>query len=240
LNLSSLHYAQKFWVGSRNDGVGFETTPVIGISKSLTLKNAILSLWVEGKKVDEEFGDLDIMEYGLSGPIVLRLSRKIIQVLAKDSTVELICDLKPALSHQKLDARLLREVEENPRIAIIDLARRLLPKELALEMVDSLGLAAQKIISRLSADERKSIRLWLKELKFTVVRSRSWDEAIITLGGVSLKEVNPKTMESRVVKGLFFAGELLDLDGSTGGYNLQIAYSTGWLAGKSSANLYVS
>jgi predicted Rossmann fold flavoprotein len=220
--------------------VGFETTPVIGISKSLTLKNAILSLWVEGKKVDEEFGDLDIMEYGLSGPIVLRLSRKIIQVLAKDSTFELICDLKPALSHQKLDARLLREVEENPRIAIIDLARRLLPKELALEMVDSLGLAAQKIISRLSADERKSIRLWLKELKFTVVRSRSWDEAIITLGGVSLKEVNPKTMESRVVKGLFFAGELLDLDGSTGGYNLQIAYSTGWLAGKSSANLYVS
>jgi hypothetical protein len=98
-------------------------------------------------------------------------------------------------------------------------------------MIDQIGLAAQKNLSRLTADERKALRLWLKELRFDITTHRSWDEAIITAGGVSLKEVNPRTMESKLVQGLFFAGEVLDLDGATGGYNLQIAYSTGWLAG---------
>ena len=215
--------------------VGIETAPVYSFPKGLSLKNVNLTLIIEGKKVEEEFGEMELTSYGFDGPIVLRLSRKIIFALLKGSNVELELDLKPALSHQKLEARLLREVDENPRIAIADLARRLLPKDLADEMIDQLGLAAQKNLARLTADERKAIRLWLKEQRFAVVNQRSWSEAIVTAGGVSLKEVNPKTMESKIVKGLYFAGELLDLDGSTGGYNLQIAYSTGWLAGQSAA-----
>lgn len=215
--------------------VGFETKPVFSLTKGITLKNVNLSLAIEGKEVDEEFGELELTPYGFSGPIALRLSRQIIFALAKGNGIELTLDLKPALSHQKLEDRILREVEENPRIPIADLARKLLPKELSLEMIDQLGLAAQKNLGRLTSDERNTIVLWLKEQRFIVVNQRSWDEAIVTAGGVSLKEVNPKLMESKIVKGLYFAGELLDLDGSTGGYNLQIAYSTGWLAGKSAA-----
>ncbi|MDX9846696.1 MAG: NAD(P)/FAD-dependent oxidoreductase [Tenuifilaceae bacterium] len=215
--------------------VGVETAPAFNFPKGLSLKNVNLALFIEGKKVDEEFGDMELTDYGFDGPIVLRLSRRIIFALLKGSKVELELDLKPALNHSKLETRLLREAEENPRIAITDLARRLLPKGLADEMVDQIGLAAQKNLARLTADERKAIRIWLKEQRFAVVSQRLWNEAIVTAGGVSLKEVNPKTMESKIVKGLFFAGELLDLDGSTGGYNLQIAYSTGWLAGKGAA-----
>ncbi len=215
--------------------VGVETAPAFNFSKGLSLKNVNLSLFIEGKKVDEEFGEMELTDYGFDGPIVLRLCRRIIFSLLKGSKVELELDLKPALSHQKLEARLIREIDENPRIAVADLARKLLPKDLAGEMVDQLNLAAQKNLARLTANERKAIRLWLKEQRFAVVNQRSWSEAIVTAGGVSLKEVNPKTMESKIVKGLYFAGELLDLDGSTGGYNLQIAYSTGWLAGMSAA-----
>lgn len=215
--------------------VGFETSPVLKQSAGLTLKNINLTLFIEGKKVDEEFGELELTPYGLSGPIILRVSRKIVDALSLGKAIEVTLDLKPALDHQKLDARLQRDIEDNPRGAVIDLARGLLPKELAFEMIDNIGLAAQKNLARLSLNERKAIRLWLKELKFTILSHRSWDEAIATAGGVSLKEVNPRTMESKLLKGLFFAGEVLDLDGNTGGYNLQIAYSTGWLAGIHSA-----
>ncbi|HPF94195.1 MAG TPA: NAD(P)/FAD-dependent oxidoreductase, partial [Tenuifilaceae bacterium] len=114
-------------------------------------------------------------------------------------------------------------------------ARKLLPKNLAETMLDELDIAYQKSVSRVTADERKQIRLWLKENRVRVKGYRSWNEAIATAGGVELKEVNPRTMGSKLVSGLYFAGEVLDLDGATGGYNLQIAYSTGWLAGKSAA-----
>jgi len=215
--------------------VGVETRPAISLKDNLLLRNVNLSLFIEGKKVDEEFGELEVTSYGFNGPIMLRLSRRIVFALSKGSRVDLELDLKPALSHEKLDARILREVDENPRIAVANLANRLLPRDLASVMIDEIGLAAQKNLGRLTTGERKSIRLWLKEQRFEVLAQRSWPEAIVTAGGVSLKEVNPKTMESKLVRGLFFAGELLDLDGSTGGYNLQIAYSTGWLAGKSAA-----
>jgi predicted Rossmann fold flavoprotein len=219
--------------------VGVETKPCYKFSRNLSLRNVNLAVYIEGKKTDEEFGEMEITPYGFNGPIVLRLSRKIVFALAKGSRVELELDLKPALSHDKLDARILREIDENPRIAVADLASRLLPRDLALEMIDELGLAAQKNLGRLNAEERESIRHWIKEQRFVVTNQRSWPEAIITAGGISLKEVNQKTMGSKKVKGLYFAGELLDLDGSTGGYNLQIAYSTGWIAGKSAAE-YVS
>jgi len=215
--------------------VGVETTPAFRKANGLTLKNVNLALLVNGKKHSEEFGELELTEYGLSGPIVLKHSRKIVEEIVKKQQVELVLDLKPALNHEKLDARLQREIQESPRISVNDLGRRLLPREIVNIMIDSVGLAAQKPLSRLSAEERKSIRIWLKELRFKVTGYRSWEEAIITAGGVSLKEVDPKTMSSKLVEGLYFAGEVIDLDGSTGGYNLQIAFSTGWLAGKSAA-----
>ncbi len=175
------------------------------------------------------------MPYGYSGAIVLRVSRDVVKSIDDGKEVELEVDFKPALNHKKLDNRLLRELDENPRMAMIDLARKLLPKNLAETMLDELDIAYQKSVSRVTADERKQIRLWLKENRVRVKGYRSWNEAIATAGGVELKEVNPRTMGSKLVSGLYFAGEVLDLDGATGGYNLQIAYSTGWLAGKSAA-----
>ncbi|MFP4555657.1 MAG: NAD(P)/FAD-dependent oxidoreductase [Bacteroidales bacterium] len=215
--------------------VGVETKQKLDQADGLTLKNVSLSLKINEKNIASEFGELEITKYGFSGPIVLKLSRLIVDYLLQGIKPLLHLDLKPALDHNKLDARLQREIEESPRIAVVDLARRLLPKDLAIFMVEDLGLAAQKNLARLTANERKSIRMWLKELQFTVNASRQWDEAIVTAGGVSLKEIDPHTMESKIVKGLFFAGEVIDIDASTGGYNLQVAYSTGWLAGKSAA-----
>jgi predicted Rossmann fold flavoprotein len=215
--------------------VGVETNPVYNESKGLTVKNVTLELAVNGKKVAEEFGEIEITDYGLSGAIVLRLSRKIVDALANGKGCTLFLDIKSALSPDQIKARIIREIEENGRMSVFDLLRKLVPKELAVQMIDSLDLAAQKIVTRLSTAEIDSIQLWLKEQKFEVVGHRSWNEAIATAGGISLKEINPRTMESRLASGLYFAGEVIDLDGSTGGYNLQIAYSTGWLAGKNAA-----
>jgi len=215
--------------------VGLETEPVFSDAAGLLVKNTNLSVFINKKKVYSEFGELEIMPYGYSGAIVLRVSRDVVKSIDDGKEVELEVDFKPALNHKKLDNRLLRELDENPRMAMIDLARKLLPKNLAETMLDELGLAYQKSVSRVTADERKQIRLWLKENRVKVKGYRSWNEAIATAGGVELKEVNPRTMGSKLVNGLYFAGEVLDLDGATGGYNLQIAYSTGWLAGKSAA-----
>ena len=215
--------------------VGAETEQKLEGAEGLTLKNVKLSLFINGKKQGEEFGELEVTDYGLSGPITIRLSRQIVDAINYDQKVELLLDLKPALDHSKLDARLQRDIQEFSRISLHELIRKLVPRQLVNAAIDNLGLAAQKPVSRLTADERKRIRLWLKEQRFTVTGYRSWSEAIATAGGVSLKQIDPKTMMSKLVQGLFFAGEVMDLDGSTGGFNLQIAYSTGWLAGKSAA-----
>lgn len=215
--------------------VGLETNPVYGSASGLLLKNVTLSVFIDGKKVSHEFGELEIMPYGLSGAIALRVSREVVGFLDEGRDVALEIDFKPALDHEKIDNRLLREIDGNSKMGMIDLARKLLPKQLAEIMLGELGIAFQKIVSRTSSHDRKLIRLWLKGKRFSVTGYRSWNEAIATAGGVSLKEVNPHTMESKLVKGLYFGGEVLDLDGATGGFNLQIAYSTGWLAGKSAA-----
>lgn len=216
--------------------VGVETDPLLSEAVGLFLKNVNLSLYINGKLKGEEFGELDISPFGLDGPTVVRLSRNIVDAINLRFDVELHLDLKPALTKDKLAARIQREIQEIPRGGLADLARKLLPKELASAMIDNLGMAAQKPASRLTSKEIEGMISWLKRIVFRVKAYRGWDEAIITAGGVSLREVNPRSMESNLVKGLFFAGEILDLDGSTGGYNLQIAFSTGWLAGKCAAN----
>ncbi|HNV82490.1 MAG TPA: NAD(P)/FAD-dependent oxidoreductase [Tenuifilaceae bacterium] len=215
--------------------VGVETDPVLTDAAGLFLKNVNLALVVNERLKAEEFGEMELTPFGLDGPIVVRHSRTIVDAVDKGNRVDLHLDLKPALSEKQLVARIQREIQANPRDALTGIVRKLLPQELVYTLIDSLGLAAQKPARRISSGEIEAMVGWLKKVPFRVTAYRGWDEAIITSGGVSLKEVNPRTMESRIVKGLYFAGELLDLDGSTGGYNLQIAFSTGWLAGKSVA-----
>jgi predicted Rossmann fold flavoprotein len=216
--------------------VGLNTQPKISDTKGLTLKNVKVTLISNGKTIEEEFGELEIMPYGLSGPTILKLSRNAVELLSKGKPCELEVDLKPALGPEKLFNRIERDIATFSRISAIELMRKLLPSEMAFFVLEETGIGGQKVASRLSKADIENIRDTLKRIVFKVKSSRGWDEAIITAGGVSLKEVNPKTMESNIVKGLYIVGETLDLDGPTGGYNLQIAYSTGWLAGKSAAH----
>ncbi|MEI6695041.1 MAG: NAD(P)/FAD-dependent oxidoreductase [Bacteroidota bacterium] len=199
--------------------------------QGLSLKNVKASIWIDGKKKGDEFGEMMFTHFGITGPIVLTLSRKFsIEIQAKKQMVCSI-DLKPALDDPKLDARLLRDLNEHGKMKFQSVLKLWLPGKLASLAGDLLKISGDKLCHQISAEERKRIRLWLKDFRFEITGSRSFNEAIITAGGVELKEVDAKTMESKIIKGLFFAGEVLDLDADTGGYNLQIAFSTAWLAG---------
>ena len=201
--------------------------------QGLSLKNVTAKVLVDGKKRAKEFGEMLFTHFGLSGPIILRLSRGIVDALSDNRTVTVSIDLKPALSESKLDARLLRDIEEHGKQQFHTLLKGLLPAKLIPVCIDLTGIAPDKPANQISAVERKRLLAWLKDFRFQVTSPRPWEEAIITAGGVSTKEIDPRTMASRIIKGLYFAGEVIDIDGSTGGYNLQAAFSTGWLAGHS-------
>lgn len=205
--------------------------------QGLTLKNVKAVVWVNDKKKGEEFGEMLFTHFGLSGPIILTLSRIVVDELHRGSKVEINIDLKPALDEQKLDNRLLRDLDEHGRKKIGNIFRYWLPGTMVPVFIDLLEIDPEKECHQVSAKERKKIRNLLKNLRFTITNHRPFKEAIITAGGISLNEISPKTMESKLVKGLFFAGEIIDLDAETGGYNLQIAFSTGWLAGNSCMNI---
>ncbi len=204
--------------------------------QGLSLKNINAVVWVNGKKQKEEFGEMLFTHFGLSGPVILTLSRFVVDALHENNPVELSVDLKPALDEQKLDNRLLRDLNEYSKKRLDNIFRLWLPAKLIPVFIEKLTLDPAKEGHQLSAAERKKIRLLMKDLRFEVTGHRSFKEAIITAGGISTKEIDSKTMESKLIKNLFFAGEVIDLDADTGGYNLQIAWSTGWLAGKSAAN----
>ncbi|HEC43505.1 MAG TPA: NAD(P)/FAD-dependent oxidoreductase [Bacteroides sp.] len=201
--------------------------------QGLNLKNVRAVVWVNEKKVAEDFGEMIFTHFGLSGPIILTLSRMVVDALQLNKLVEISIDLKPALDEQKLDNRLLRDLNEHGKKRVINVFRYWLPASMVPVFIDLLGLDPDKECHQVSAKERKQIRHLLKNLSFKVTNHRSFKEAIISAGGVTTKEISSKTMESKLVSGLYFAGEMIDLDGETGGYNLQIAYSTGWLAGDS-------
>jgi len=201
--------------------------------QGLTLKNVRAAVWVNDKKAAEDFGEMIFTHFGLSGPIILTLSRIVVDELHKNNKVEITIDLKPALDEQKLDMRLLRDLNEHGKKKINNVFRYWLPSTMVPVFIDLLGLDTEKECHQISSKERKQIRYLLKNLRFRITNHRPFKEAIITAGGVSTNEIFSKTMESKVVKGLFFAGEIIDLDAESGGYNLQIAYSTGWLAGNS-------
>ena len=201
--------------------------------QGLNLKNVRAVVWVNGKKTGEAFGEMIFTHFGLSGPIILTLSRHVVDELHKKNKVEIPVELKPALDEQKLDNRLLRDLNEHGKKKIINVFRYWLPSTMVPVFINILGLDPEKECHQVSSKERKQIRHLLKNLRFNITNHRSFKEAIITAGGVSTNEISSKTMESKLVAGLYFAGEMINLDAETGGYNLQIAYSTGWLAGNS-------
>ena len=200
--------------------------------QGLTLKNVQATVWVNGKKGGEDFGEMIFTHFGLSGPIILTLSRIVVDALHQKSKVEVSIDLKPALDEQKLDARLLRDLDTHGKKQISNIFRDWLPASMIPVFMELIGVNPEKEGHQVSSKERKSIRNLMKNFRFEIAGHRSFKEAIITAGGVSTGEISPKTLESKLVSGLYFAGEMIDLDAETGGYNLQIAYSTGWLAGK--------
>jgi len=198
--------------------------------QGLSLKNVNAMLWVNGKKLKEEFGEMLFAHFGLTGPIILTLSRYAVEELDKKNKVKIIIDLKPALDIKKLDARLLRDIDEFGKKQIVNVFKMWLPSKLIPVFLKTLNIDPKKQAHQLSAAERKGILKLMKNLELEVTDYRGFKEAIITTGGVTTSEVSGKTMQSKIVKNLFFAGEVLDLDANTGGYNFQIAYSTAWLA----------
>lgn len=191
------------------------------------LKN--VQLKVCGK---EFFGEMTFANDGLAGPIVLSASRVASRALHDGETLTASLDLKPALSPEQLDKRLLSDIDANGTRVFNDALRLWLPAELIPLALPQLHIEYYKRLHQLTGEERRRLRDWLKSVQFTLTGTHDWNEAVVTQGGVSLAEVNPKTMESRLVKGLYLVGELLDLDADTGGYNLQIAFSTGHAAGE--------
>ena len=203
--------------------------------QGLGLKNVKAMVWVNGKKQKEEFGEVMFAHYGLSGPIILTLSRFVVEQLSNNHKVEISIDLKPALDEQKLDARLLRDLDAHGKKQIDNIFKLWLPSKLIPVFLDLLQIDGSKLCHQLTAKERKRVLLLMKDLRFVVSGHPGYKEAIITAGGVATKEIDSKTMESKKVKGLYFAGEVIDLDGNTGGFNLQLAFSTAWLAADSVA-----
>lgn len=204
---------------------------VAGRLQGLSLKNVKLKLLVDGKKNTEIFGEMLFTHYGLSGPIVLTISKKAVDFLNENRKVGVSLDLKPALDEKKLDNRLLRDLNANKKRKFKSILKSLLPRKLIAVCLDLTSIDGEKLCNRISSEERKRLKLWLKDFRIEITGHRSFNEAIITAGGIKLKEVNPRTMESRLVRNLYFAGEILDIDADTGGFNLQAAFSTGHLAG---------
>lgn len=205
--------------------------------QGLSLKNIAIKIKCEDKEIYNDFGEMLFTHFGVSGPVILSASavlvrHKNINKLMQGNKVKLIIDLKPALDNQKLDHRILRDFEELKNKEFKNSLEKLLPRKMINTFIKLTGIDPEKRVNVITKEERKTIVNTLKNFEITLNGFGSIDEAIITKGGIGLKEINPKTMESKIIKGLYFAGEIMDLDAFTGGFNLQIAWSTGYSAGK--------
>ena len=200
--------------------------------EGLTLKNIRLRFTDGKKEILSDVGELLFTKTGISGPLVLSLSGKIVDWLDKKGRVFVEIDLKSALPLDKLETRLLREFNESPKKTLKNTLKNLLPVRLIDVFLDIAELLPDKKVNQVTQDERKRTALLLKGLRFEIKGSRPIKEAMVTRGGVSLKDIDPRTMQSRIIKGLYFAGEMIDIDADTGGFNLQAAFSTGYLAGQ--------
>lgn len=206
--------------------------PQIEYINNVWLKNINARLFVAGELIREEFGEMSFSDRGLEGAVILRLSRDAVDALLEEKSVKIELDLKPALSEEILRERIKREVAEmQPEDFFAELVRRLVPKPLVVPICKELDVHSRLYISKVSDKEFERLIKVLKGWSFPISDYAPFEYAVATAGGVSCKEVNEYTMESLKVKGLYFAGEVLDVDANTGGYNLQIAFSTGHLAG---------
>ena len=236
--------------GSTGDGyvmakaIGHEVTPLlpslvpleleeewVSELQGLSLRNVRVALMADEKKVTDIFGEMLFTHYGASGPVVLSLSRDVARLLAEGRFVELMIDLKPALSFEQLDNRIVRDLEKYQRKEMKNAMKDLLPGRLIMPVLDGAYISPDRMANSVTRAERHRLVNVLKGLIVTVTKTRPISEAIVTAGGVSVKEINPKTMESRLIKKLYFAGEVVDVDAFTGGYNLQAAFSMGAAAG---------
>lgn len=200
--------------------------------QGLSLRNVRGTLYVDGEKMQEMFGEMMFTHYGVTGPIILSMSRMASEYLFdKEHFVELSINLKPALSQEQLDARIRRDFEKYQRKQLGNALADLLPHKLIGPVLDAAYLAADKPVHQITGAERHRLLETLQNLTLVISGTRPIEEAIVTAGGVSVKEINPKTMESKRVPGLYFAGEVVDVDAYTGGYNLQAAFSMGAAAG---------
>ena len=198
--------------------------------QGLSLRNVTAAIYDGKKKLYEEFGEMLFTHYGVSGPIIISASSSVGKKL-KEKELRLCIDLKPALTQEQLDQRILRDFEENRNKQFKNSVDRLFPAKLKPIMIELSGISPEKKVNEISKEDRIRFVKLIKEFPMTLTGLRSYKEAIITKGGVSVKEINPGTMESKKIKGLYFIGEVLDLDALTGGFNLQIAWSTAAAAG---------
>lgn len=200
--------------------------------QGLSLRNVTASIYSGKKRLYEDFGEMLFTHYGVSGPLMLSASSYIGKYLEKGN-LQLVIDLKPALSFEQLDQRVLRDFEENKNKQFKNAVTKLFPGKLLPVMLELSGIDPEKKVNLISKEERHQFVHLIKNFTWTITKLRGFNEAIITKGGVKVKEINPSTMESKLVQGLYFAGEVLDLDALTGGFNLQIAWSTAYAAGSS-------
>ena len=204
--------------------------------QGLSLRNVAIQLQICDKVVYKDFGEMLFTHFGVSGPIVLSASSylvktKNIEQILKGGKVELEIDLKPALSEEKLDARILRDFEEQKNKQFKNSLDKLLPQKLIPAIIEKTNINGSKKINEITKQERQKLVKELKHFRISINGTRPIEEAIVTSGGINIKEINPKTMESKLISGLYFAGEVIDVDCLTGGYNLQVAWSTGYTAG---------
>lgn len=206
--------------------------------QGLSLRNVEIKLWDSEmqKEIYQDFGEMLFTHFGVSGPTILSSSAHLVRYRQveeklKKQAIKLQIDLKPALTQEKLEERILRDFGEIPNKQFKNSLDKLLPQKMIPVIIEKSGIPENKVINSITKEERRKVVTLLKNFTITIKGFRPIEEAIITKGGIRVKEINPKTMESKKVKGLYFAGEIIDVDSYTGGFNLQIAYSTGYTAG---------
>jgi predicted Rossmann fold flavoprotein len=207
----------------------------VGALSGISLRNVEVSIWKKGKKEGSHFGEMLFTHFGVSGPAILMLSSEIVRKKRCTFPLQLRIDFKPALTADVLDARIQRDFQTYIRKQVENGMKDLLPQRLIGPVLEQAGIDGHTSVNQISREQRRGLVDTLKAFCLTVTGTRPLSEAIVTAGGVSVKEVNPKTMESKLVPNLYFAGEVLDIDAYTGGYNLQAAFSTGYVAGKNAA-----
>ncbi|HRZ67673.1 MAG TPA: aminoacetone oxidase family FAD-binding enzyme, partial [Candidatus Omnitrophota bacterium] len=199
--------------------------------QGLTLKNIKITFECDGKKIASDVGELLFTHFGVSGPLVLDMSAQVVAMLDSKKPVYISIDLKPGLTEGQIDNRILRDISEHGSISIRTMLKEMLPVKMVPVFAKLLKLDAAKRINQLTAAERRGIAGTMKSFVLTVTEPLPLEEAMVTCGGIPVKDIDPRTMASRIVPGLYFAGEIIDASAPSGGYNLQQAFSTGYLAG---------